>query len=68
MLSPAKSVEQMRQVISNDYLDAGRTIFFMLRVLATVAFGVRSALAARRSATPTANETPYVPVTAVEGP
>ncbi|MFY1832125.1 carbon starvation CstA family protein [Myxococcus fulvus] len=68
VLSPAKSVEEMRQIISNDYLDAGLTVFFMLLVLATVAFGVRSALAARRSATPTANETPYVPVTAVEGP
>ncbi|GEN08495.1 carbon starvation protein [Myxococcus fulvus] len=68
VLAPAKSVEEMRQIISNDYLDAGLTVFFMLLVLATVAFGVRSALAARRSATPTANETPYVPVTAVEGP
>ncbi|AKF82861.1 carbon starvation protein A [Myxococcus fulvus 124B02] len=68
VLAPARSVEEMRQIISNDYLDAGLTVFFMLLVLATVAFGVRSALAARRSATPTANETPYVPVTAVEGP
>ncbi|MCP3057643.1 carbon starvation protein A [Myxococcus sp. K38C18041901] len=67
VLSPAKSLEEMRQIISNDYLDAGLTVFFMVLVLATVGFGVRSALAARRSATPTANETPYVPVTAAEG-
>ncbi|MBZ4395112.1 hypothetical protein VZQ01_32445 [Myxococcus faecalis] len=60
-------MEEIRRSFSNDDLDAGLTVSFML-LLATVAFGERSALAARRSATPTANETPYVPVTAVEGP
>ncbi|WP_141325588.1 hypothetical protein [Myxococcus sp. AB025B] len=61
-----RGMEEMRRSFSNDDLDAGLTVSFMLLLLATVAFGVRSALAARRSATPTANETPYVPVT--EGP
>ncbi|MCP3169461.1 carbon starvation CstA family protein [Myxococcus qinghaiensis] len=67
VLSPARSVEDMQRIIFNDYLDAALTGFFMLLVLATVAFGLRSALAARRSSVPTANETPYVPLTSEGG-
>ncbi|MFY2563785.1 carbon starvation CstA family protein, partial [Corallococcus terminator] len=67
VLSPAQSVEEMQRIIFNDYLDATLTVFFILLVVATVAFGLRSALAARRSSVPTANETPYVPVTAEGG-
>ncbi|MFY0569834.1 carbon starvation CstA family protein [Archangium lansingense] len=65
VLAPAKSLEDMERVITNDYVDATLTVLFMLLVVATVAFGVRAALAARRSAAPTAQETPPVPLATV---
>jgi carbon starvation protein len=62
VLAPAKTLEDMERVITNDYVDATLTILFMLLVIATVSFGVRAALAARRSAVPTAQETAPVPL------
>jgi carbon starvation protein len=62
VLAPAKSLEDMQRVITNDYVDATLTVLFMLLVVATVAFGIRAALAARRAATPTAQETPHEPL------
>ncbi|WP_257449136.1 carbon starvation CstA family protein [Archangium lipolyticum] len=64
VLAPAKSLADMQQVITNDYVDAALTVIFMLVVVATLAFGVRAALAARRSTVPTAQETPPVPLAA----
>jgi carbon starvation protein len=64
VLAPAKSVEEMERIITNDYVDATLTALFMLLVIATLGFGIRAALAARRSAVPTAQETPYVALTA----
>ncbi|NBD08854.1 carbon starvation CstA family protein [Corallococcus silvisoli] len=60
LIAPAKSAEEMERIITNDYVDAALTVFFMAVVVATVLFGVRAMLAARRSAVPTAQETPYV--------
>src|SRR5471032_3099290 len=54
LLAPAKSVVQMQQVIFNDYLDASLAGFFMIVVLSVLAFGIRTVLAARASAQPTA--------------
>ncbi|WP_434382094.1 carbon starvation CstA family protein [Melittangium boletus] len=65
VLAPAKSVADMNQVIFNDYLDAGLTVLFMLVVVATLGFGIRSALKARASAEPTAHESPRVPLSSV---
>ncbi|WP_375766905.1 carbon starvation protein A [Archangium gephyra] len=65
VLAPAKSLEDMERVITNDYVDATLTVLFMLLVVATVAFGLRAALAARRSAGPTAQETAPVPLATV---
>jgi carbon starvation protein len=62
VLAPAKTLEDMERVITNDYVDATLTVLFMLLVIATVSFGVRAALAARRSAVPTAQETAPVPL------
>jgi len=62
VLAPAKSLEDMQRVITNDYVDATLTVLFMLLVVATVGFGIRAALAARRAATPTAQETPHEPL------
>ncbi|WNG19713.1 carbon starvation CstA family protein [Cystobacter fuscus] len=57
VLAPAKTVADMQQVITNDYVDASLTVLFMLVVVVIVGFGVRAILAARRSAEPTARET-----------
>jgi carbon starvation protein len=62
VVAPAKSVEDMERIIHNDYLDATLTGLFMLLVVATVLFGLRAALTARRSPVPTDRETPPVPL------
>jgi carbon starvation protein len=62
VLAPAKSLEDMKRVITNDYVDAALTVLFMLVVVTTVVFGLRAMLAARRSAVPTSKETPHVPL------
>jgi len=66
MLAPAKSMAQMHQIVFNDYLDASLAGFFMVVVLAVLVFGIRTALAARSSEKPTANESPMVPMPAVQ--
>jgi len=58
VLAPAKSIEQMQQVIFNDYLDAGLAAFFMIVVVSVLVFGVRTALAAWSANRPTHNEAP----------
>jgi len=58
VLAPAKSIEQMQQVIFNDYLDAGLAAFFMIVVLSVLVFGARTALAAWNASRPTHNEAP----------
>ncbi len=58
VLAPAKSIDQMQQVIFNDYINASLAAFFMVVVLSVLIFGVRTALRARAVAKPTHNETP----------
>ncbi|WP_426342221.1 carbon starvation CstA family protein [Pseudoduganella sp. S-14] len=58
VLAPAKSIEQMQQVIFNDYLDAGLAAFFMIVVVSVLVFGVRTALAAWNASRPTHSEAP----------
>ncbi|MDP3670930.1 MAG: carbon starvation CstA family protein [Telluria sp.] len=60
LLAPAKSVAQMNQIIFNDYLDASLAGFFMLVMVAVLVFGVRTVLAARAAAAPSAQESPFV--------
>ncbi len=59
--APAKSLEEMRRIVFNDYVDAGLAAFFMLVVLAVLVFGWRTAMKARRDSAPSARETPFVP-------
>jgi carbon starvation protein len=68
VLAPAKSVEQMRRIIFNDYVDATLAGLFMFVVVAVLVYGVRTALAARGSGQPSSKETPYVPVSAAQVP
>jgi carbon starvation protein len=59
-LAPAKSIAQMHAIVRNDTIDAALAGAFMLLVVAMIGFGVRAALAARRSTAPTVHEAPYV--------
>ena len=65
LLAPAKSLEQMQRIAFNNYLDAALCVLFMAVVLLTLFFGLRAALAARRSNAVTAKETEYVALDAL---
>jgi len=65
VLAPAKSMDDMSRVIFNNYLDAALCALFVAVVVATVLFGVRAALAARRTNVPTAKESDYVALDAI---
>jgi len=65
VLAPAKSMDDMSRVIFNNYLDAALCGLFVAVVVATVLFGVRAALAARRTNAPTAKESEYVALDAI---
>ncbi|MCW2257638.1 carbon starvation protein [Providencia alcalifaciens] len=57
---PAQYTEsQLTQLIFNNRLDAGLTIFFMIVVVFLAIFSIRTALKALKSPEPTANEVPY---------
>ncbi|KLN46460.1 carbon starvation protein A [Providencia rettgeri] len=55
---------QLTQLIFNNRLDAGLTIFFMIVVVLLALFSIRTALNALKSSEPTANEVPYEPMPA----
>ncbi|PHP19501.1 carbon starvation protein A, partial [Sphingobium sp. IP1] len=63
VLAPAKSVAEMRQILFNDYVDAGLVAIFLAVVLALLVFTIRTCLAARRFGAPTAREIPAQLVT-----
>ncbi|MEJ7933005.1 carbon starvation CstA family protein [Sphingobium sp. AN558] len=58
VLAPAKSMDEMRAIIFNDRIDAGLCAIFLSVVLAVLFFTIRTCLAARREARPTAHEIP----------
>ena len=66
LLAPARDVAQMRQIIFNDYLDAGMAGFFMLVVLAVLFYGVRTAMRARRDSQPGLQESACVTAPAAQ--
>jgi carbon starvation protein len=61
VLAPAKSLDQMRQVIFNNYLDAVVCGLFVLLVVAMCFFAIKIGLQAWRQARPTAIEIPPAP-------
>ncbi|MEQ1512738.1 MAG: carbon starvation CstA family protein [Lysobacteraceae bacterium] len=65
ILAPAKTLQDMQRIVFNNQLDAGLCVLFMSVVTLMVVFGIRAALAARRHAQPTAQETPHVAFDAV---
>lgn len=69
LLAPAKSVEQMQQVILNDYVNASLAGLFMLVLISMLIFGIQTVLRARGTGGPTAKEAPFelLPVEATPG-
>jgi len=68
LIAPAKTMEEMQRIVTNNNVDAALTGLFMLLVVAAVAFGVNAMLKARRKPTPSANEEPYVALASVATP
>ncbi|MEO7324648.1 MAG: carbon starvation CstA family protein [Dokdonella sp.] len=60
VIAPAKKMEDMHRILTNDYVDATLAAIFMVLVVCVIVFGLRAAIAARRSPLVTAHETPYV--------
>ncbi|MGJ9418655.1 carbon starvation CstA family protein [Massilia sp. CMS3.1] len=60
VLAPAKSLDEMRRVIFNDYVDAALAGFFMVVVLAVLCYGIRTVINARNNNSPTVKESPFV--------
>ncbi|WHO39785.1 carbon starvation CstA family protein [Sphingobium sp. AP49] len=64
VLAPAKAMAEMRQILFNDYVDAGLVAIFLAVVLSLLVFTVRTCVAARRIPAATAREIPAQLVTA----
>src|SRR3546814_5660369 len=56
VLAPAKSMAEMEAIIFNDRVDAALVALFLFVVLAVLFFTLRTCLAARKAAAPTARE------------
>jgi carbon starvation protein CstA len=56
LLAPAKSLDQMHQIILNNQIDAGLAAFFILVVLSVFAYGVAACYRAYRASHPTVRE------------
>lgn len=69
VLAPAKSIDQMQQVIINDYVNATLAGLFMAVLISMLLFGIRTVLQARTNQHPTVQEAPFelLPVTVATG-
>jgi carbon starvation protein len=65
LLAPAKSLNEMQRIVTNNSVDATLTAVFMLLVLAMLGFSVYAILKAWRSHVPTAHEAPRVALAGV---
>jgi len=64
VLAPAKSLDEMRRVVFNDYVDAALCGVFMLVVVSIMVYGILSVRRARAAREATARETPFEPLPA----
>ncbi len=65
---PAQYTEsQLAQLVFNNRLDAGLTLFFMGVVVILAFFSLKTAMKALKNPQPTARETPYQPMPAQQG-
>ncbi|WP_037585951.1 carbon starvation CstA family protein [Stenoxybacter acetivorans] len=60
ILAPAKTVEQMNQIVLNDYVNSGLTVLFLFVVLTVAVFGAKVGFKAWKTGFVTAKETPPV--------
>jgi len=60
ILAPAKSLDEMRRIIFNDYVDATLAGFFMVVVIAVLFYGIKTVMNARNTSNPTVKESPFV--------
>ncbi|WP_445146095.1 carbon starvation CstA family protein [Dyella sp. Tek66A03] len=60
LLAPAKSMDEMQRIITNNYVDAALTGIFILLILTMLGFTINAILKAWRVNHPTAHEEPYV--------
>jgi carbon starvation protein len=56
LLAPAKTLDEMRRVIFNDYVDAGLCAIYIVLVLSLLGFALRAIRAARAATTVTTRE------------
>ncbi len=61
VLAPAANMEQMKQIIMNDYVDAALCGIFMLVVLAVLVSAVRIWIKVLKNQDVALHETPYIP-------
>jgi carbon starvation protein len=59
IVAPAKSLDEMKRIIFNDYIDAALAGLFIFVVVAIVVYGVMAVMRARRETRPTVRETPF---------
>ncbi len=64
ILAPAKTLEQMQQIIVNDYVNSVLSAIFIFVVISILFFTIKVCLQARKNKEPTAHETPYEPMPA----
>ncbi|MBA0167579.1 carbon starvation CstA family protein [Pectobacterium sp. CFBP8739] len=57
-----QQIANMNHIVTNNYTNAGLSILFLIVVYSIIAYGIKEALAARKVAERTDQETPYVPV------
>ena len=60
LIAPAKTMDEMHRIVTNNTIDAVLTGIFMALVVATVVFAVRAIIKANAAARPTINEEPHV--------
>ncbi|MFJ5408695.1 carbon starvation CstA family protein [Pectobacterium punjabense] len=58
----AQQISNMNHIVTNNYTNAGLSILFLIVVYSIIVYGIKAALAARKVAERTDQETPYVPV------
>jgi carbon starvation protein len=59
LLAPARSVDQMRQIVFNDYVDAGLAAIFLFVVTSVLLFGIKTIIDARSAGRPSAKESEF---------
>ena len=64
VLAPAKSLEQMHQIITNNYVDAALASLFILLVLSILAYAIPACRRALGASKATTVETPFEPMPA----